>query len=50
MAMGWTARGLLDVTREFAMWAEPMQALKPEFLLYTEEYLLERIAPHHGGS
>ena len=40
MAMGETARGLFDTTREFATWEEFMQALKPKFLLHTAEYQL----------
>ena len=31
MAMGETARGLFDTTREIATWDEFMQALKPKF-------------------
>ena len=40
MAMGKTARGRLDTTREFATWEESMQALKPKFLRHTAEYQL----------
>ena len=40
IAIGETARGLFDNTREFATWEEFMQALEPKFLLHTAEYQL----------
>ena len=45
MAMGETARVLLDTARELATWEEFIQALKPKFLLHTEEYHL-RVGTH----
>ena len=38
IAMGETARGRFDTSREFATLEEFMQALKPKFLLHTSEY------------
>ena len=40
MAMGETARGHFDTTRELATWEEFMQELKPKFMLHTA----------HGGA